>query len=252
MKSPWRQASAPLPVMRKTAGRSSTTTAPARIASRRLAVEGQVELRHGPTAGGRDRGRRSRARPRRRSASASSACDVVSMAQRSPAARAAASPGRESSTTTQRRAGMPSASRARLIPLGIGLAGAHVLRGDDLGEVRAAGRRARAPARSPGATRRRRWRAGGPSSAAASTKSTAPGHQPHVRPDRALVVPVLPLDRRLDRRLVHRAAVAGEGEAEAFAVVEAQVLAVVGLAIQRMPTPPAWRSGHRSAAARRR
>ena len=58
------------------------------------------------------------------------------MAQRRPAARAAASPGSESSITTQ-RLGRELQRRARpVVALRIGLAGAHVLRGDDLGEVR--------------------------------------------------------------------------------------------------------------------
>ena len=62
-----------------------------------------------------------------------------------------------------------------------------------------------------------------------------PGHQPHVRPDRAQVVRVLPLDRLRDARVLDRRAVPGEGEAEALPVVEAEVVAVVGLAIEGIP-----------------
>jgi hypothetical protein len=44
----------------------------------------------------------------------------------------------------------------------------------------------------------------------------------------------LPLDRLPQPRLVHPVPVAGEGETEAFAVVEAEVIAVVRLAVQRI------------------
>jgi hypothetical protein len=45
-------------------------------------------------------------------------------------------------------------------------------------------------------------------------------------------VGVLPLDRLPQRRLVYRAPRAGEAEPEALAVVEAEILAVVGRAIE--------------------
>ena len=59
------------------------------------------------------------------------------------------------------------------------------------------------------------------------------GHQPQRAPDGALVVGVLPLDGLEQRGLVRRPAHAREGEAEALAVVEAEVLAVVGVPVER-------------------
>jgi len=50
----------------------------------------------------------------------------------------------------------------------------------------------------------------------------------------ALVVGVLPLDRLLQPALLHVLAAPREGEAEALAVVEPQVVAIVGVAVQRI------------------
>ncbi len=62
--------------------------------------------------------------------------------------------------------------------------------------------------------------------------SDAPGHQLHRRPNGPFVVPILPLDGLAQRRLVRVAAHAREGEAKAFPIVEAEVVAVVRVPVE--------------------
>ncbi len=68
-------------------------------------------------------------------------------------------------------------------------------------------------------------------------KSDDAWHEPHRGADRSLVLGMLAGDRLAKRSLVLRSPHSLEGEPEALAVVEAEILAIVGVPVQRVPVP---------------
>src|SRR5215213_2247365 len=230
--SPWRHASAPGPCTRKTAGVVATMVAPCRTRSRRPRSRWR-------SSSGMSPGQLARL------VAAEVAPDDVggatgALVVRGREHRAAESGGARGGQSRQRildhhaAVGCEGERGPRaVVALWVRLAGGHVLGGHDLAEVRPqAGQLEHEldlPAQGTAhdgelkAVERR-----------VLDERLDTRHQPHRAADRPLVVGVLPLDRLEQRGLIGGAAHALEREAEALAVVEAEVIAVVGVAVERV------------------